>query len=100
MRRWAATLTCVAVLSAAAGCSGTRRGIDGDLTDGWRPMPAATQFRPAAGVCHDELARSGALEDYAPVPCTQTHVAARTAGGATPGGCGATWLRSRRSTPM
>ena len=75
MRRWAATLTCVFVVLTAAACSNGPAGIDGDLTDDWRPLPAAAQFRPAAGVCHDELAQQGSLDDYAPIACTAAHVA-------------------------
>jgi hypothetical protein len=81
MRRWAATLTCAFVVFAASACSRTPSGVDGDLTDDWRPMPAATQFRPAAGTCHDDLSDEGALEDYAPIPCTTSHVAETAAVG-------------------
>jgi hypothetical protein len=88
MRRWAATLTCVFVLFAAAACTGARAGIDNDLTDDWRPMPAATQFRPAAGVCHDDITPQGPLDDYAPIPCTATHVAETAAVGDLTGAAG------------
>jgi hypothetical protein len=74
MRRWAATLTGALVL-AVAGCAARPEGVDGDLTDGWRPLPAAQQFRPAAGTCHAELAESGAADRYAPIPCTGPHLA-------------------------
>jgi hypothetical protein len=88
MRRWAATLTCAFALFATAACTGAPTGVDRDLTDDWRPLPAATQFRPAAGVCHDSLATSGALADYAPIPCTETHVAETGAVGDLPGAAG------------
>jgi hypothetical protein len=81
MRRWAATLTCGFVLFMASACSGAPKGIDRDLTDDWRPLPAATQFRPAAGVCHDDLTSEGSLADYAPISCTVTHVAETAAVG-------------------
>lgn len=75
MRRWAAILACASVLVVTAACSRLPAGVDHDLTDDWRPLPAATQFRPAAGVCHDDVTRSGGLRDYAPIPCAETHVA-------------------------
>lgn len=75
MRRWAIALTCAFVLVTASACSGAVSGVDHDLTDDWRPFPAATQFRPAAGACHDELDDRGSLDDYAPIACTTTHVA-------------------------
>jgi len=75
MRRWAATLTCACVLFTASACAGAPKGVDGDLTDDWSAPPAAAQFRPAAGVCHDDLTAQGSLDDYAPIPCTTTHVA-------------------------
>ncbi len=74
MRRWAALL-CAALLPAAAGCAGPPAGVDGDLTDGWRPMPAAQQFRPAAGTCHPDLTDTGTMARYEPVPCTGEHLA-------------------------
>jgi hypothetical protein len=87
MRRWAAALTCAFALSATA-CSGPASGVDHDLVDDWRPMPAATQFRPAAGTCHDDFTSPGALADYAPIPCTETHVAETAAVGDLSGAAG------------
>jgi putative regulator of septum formation len=89
MRRWATTLTCAFVVFMAAACSGATPGIDHDLTDDWRPLPAATPFRPAAGVCHDDIAEEqGALGDYAPIPCIATHVAETAAVGDLTGAAG------------
>jgi hypothetical protein len=88
MRRWAATLTCAFALLTASACTGAPKGIDGDLTDDWRALPAATQFRPAAGVCHDHLADQGSLDDYAPLPCTRAHVAETAAVVQLPGAAG------------
>jgi hypothetical protein len=85
MRRWAATLPCAFVLFAASACSGAPSGVDRDLTDDWHSLPAATQFRPAAGTCHDDLSDEGALDDYAPIPCTTAHVAETAAVGDLPG---------------
>jgi Septum formation len=73
MRRWAAVLACALAL-AVSGCGGMPEGVDGDLTNGWKPMPAAAQFRPAAGACHTELTQTGAADDYQPVSCTAAHV--------------------------
>ncbi|MEU4240466.1 septum formation family protein [Actinoplanes sp. NPDC026619] len=78
MRRWAlAVLACTLLAGCAgllAGCSGLPAGVDGDLTNGWQPMAAATQFRPAAGTCHAELTQTGTADDYSPVPCTDPHL--------------------------
>ncbi|GAA0575453.1 hypothetical protein GCM10010172_70180 [Paractinoplanes ferrugineus] len=72
MRRWA--LSVCALVMAAAGCAARPDGVDGDLTDGWPPMPAATQFQPAADICHTELVQTGSAENYDPVPCTGAHL--------------------------
>jgi hypothetical protein len=74
MRRWAAALA-LALTAALAGCTVLPDGVDGDLTNAWRPPPAATQFRPAAGTCHADLRADGDVEDYTPIPCTGPHVA-------------------------
>jgi hypothetical protein len=71
MRRWAAAACALLVLS---GCASKPDGVDGDLTNGWKPMPAATQFRPAAGICHTELVQTGSADDYDPVPCDGAHM--------------------------
>ena len=72
MRRWVAA----AVLAAGlAGCGhDLPKGVDGDLTDGWRPMAAATRFRPQPGACHADLVQSATADDSAPVPCTAAHM--------------------------
>lgn len=75
MRRWAAALACALALG-AGGCGADRPdGVDGDLTNGWRPMLAATQFRPQAGACHAEIVETGTAENYEPVACTAAHLA-------------------------
>jgi hypothetical protein len=57
-----------------AGC-GTPAGVDGDLTDDWRPFAAATQFAPKSGECHVSVDSASFLTSYQPVDCGQTHVA-------------------------
>jgi hypothetical protein len=74
MRRWAATLAAALAL-AVSGCSDLPSGVDGDLTNGWSPPPAAKQFRPAANQCHPRLADESTIDDYAPVPCARPHLA-------------------------
>jgi hypothetical protein len=72
MRRWAAAVAGVLVL-ALTGCSDRPGGVDGDLTNGWAPPPAAQQFRPAAAQCHSDLVDEGTIDDYAPVACRGPH---------------------------
>lgn len=72
MRRWAVGALCVLALGA---CSDRSSGLDGDLTDDWRPMAAAALFRPQAGVCHADLVPSATADDYSPVPCAESHLA-------------------------
>src|SRR3954453_21022821 len=72
MRRWAVGALCVLALGA---CSDHSSGLDGDLTDDWRPMAAATPFRPQAGVCHADVVQSVTVDTYAPVPCAESHLA-------------------------
>lgn len=74
MRRWIAALTCVGAMLLTSGCTATPPGIDGDPTNGWGPIGKPTAFRPAAGTCHEELSRTGALADYQPVQCGDLHV--------------------------
>jgi hypothetical protein len=74
MRRWLAALACTFMLAALAGCAKLPPGVDGDLTDGWAPMPAAGQFRPADHVCHTEQLRKAPESSYSPVPCTGPHL--------------------------
>ena len=72
MRWWAVGALCVLALGA---CSDRSSGLDGDLTDDWRPMVAATPFRPQAGVCHADVVQSATVDTYAPVPCAESHLA-------------------------
>jgi hypothetical protein len=62
----------VAVLL-AAGCGGSGD-IDGDLTNDWGAMAAATGFQPAAETCHlSNFAVSGPRSTYEEVDCTVLH---------------------------
>ena len=73
MRRWAAALICAFLLT---GCAAQRPdGVDGNLTNGWPPLPVAKQFRPASNTCHDKLLETAPADTYSPVPCTQAHMA-------------------------
>ncbi|MFI5892874.1 septum formation family protein [Actinoplanes sp. NPDC051513] len=74
MRRWAAALALLAC-TALAGCGADLpRGVDGDLTNGWQPMAAATRFSPQPGACHSELVQNATADDYEPVPCAGAHL--------------------------
>src|SRR5689334_13550767 len=72
MRRWAVGALCVLALG---GCGDRSGGLDGDLTDDWRPMAAATPFRPQAGVCHADVVQSATVDNDSPVPCAESHLA-------------------------
>jgi hypothetical protein len=76
MRRWCAALALALVaLATLTACGGRPAGVDGNLTDDWHAPPAGQQFRPAADTCHGELTQTVAAADYAPVACTNNHVA-------------------------
>src|SRR5690349_4275887 len=78
MRRCAAgTLGFLALGVLALGGCGDRSsgGLDGDLTDDWKPMAAATPFRPRAGVCHADLVQGATADTEATVPCAEPHLA-------------------------
>lgn len=73
MRRSAA-VACALAIAGLSGCVSLPEGADGDLTDDWRPMPAATQFRPRPGDCHPDLVQTATAEQYSPIPCTGPHL--------------------------
>jgi hypothetical protein len=75
VRRWATLIILVVTMSAMSGCAALPAGVDGDLTDDWKPLPAATEFRAQAATCHAELVQVSTIENWSPVPCTETHVA-------------------------
>ncbi|WP_018255234.1 septum formation family protein [Salinispora mooreana] len=61
----------VAVVALLVGCAGP---TDGDLTDDWGALPAASPFTPEAGVCQVADATAQAtLAAYQPVECTVPH---------------------------
>jgi hypothetical protein len=62
-----------AVLILAAGCGGPG-GVDGNLTNGWGPMAAATGFEPVAGACHSANFNAvGARATYEEIDCKLRH---------------------------
>ena len=71
MRRWLAAAVAVVAALSAAGCAASS---ESDLTDDW-PVPAAAQpFRPATGICHEQLATTGSADTYQPVSCAELHL--------------------------
>lgn len=77
MRHPDTRLSMAAVLSAvlliAGGC-GMPGGVDGDLTNGWAAMAAATGFEPVAGTCHGaNYDPVGARATYDEIDCTLPH---------------------------
>ncbi|MCG5437930.1 septum formation family protein [Micromonospora foliorum] len=74
MRRAMTTLfAAVATAALLVGCAGSG-GLDGDLTDDWAAMPAASAFTPAAGVCHAaDFTDLVSLASYEPVDCAGPH---------------------------
>jgi hypothetical protein len=75
MRRWAAAVACAFALTGVAGCAAVPDGVDGDLTDGWAPLPTATRFQPQSGACHPDLVQNGTIDNWSPVPCAGPHLA-------------------------
>lgn len=70
MRRW--VLAAASLLLATAGCGAPD--VDGDLTDNWGPMAAATGFRPSAETCHlSNFAAAGPRATYEEVDCDVLH---------------------------
>jgi hypothetical protein len=70
MRRWLAALAVVTVLS---GCS-KPAGVDGDITDDWRPIAEASPFVPAAGAClPSQYSEIGHYSTYHRVDCAEPH---------------------------
>ncbi|GAA1891133.1 hypothetical protein GCM10009687_70020 [Asanoa iriomotensis] len=63
----------VATLALAA-CGGNPAGVDGDLSDDWRPMSEPKPFVPDAEVCHPNAVESGYLAAYSPVDCGAPHM--------------------------
>ncbi|MGX6603850.1 septum formation family protein [Micromonosporaceae bacterium Da 78-11] len=62
-----------AVLLLAGGC-GKPGGVDGDLTNGWGAMTAATGFEPSALVCHGANFNAvGARGTYEEIDCKLRH---------------------------
>lgn len=75
MRRWiAATASVAAVLLLGTGCTTSPPGTDGDITNGWSPIGEPVPFKPAAGTCHEDIGRTAAMADYAPVDCAGVHL--------------------------
>ncbi|MFU8854471.1 septum formation family protein [Micromonospora sp. SL1-18] len=101
MRRAMTTLVAALVAGAVlAGCAATDR-LDGDLTDGWGALPAASAFTPASEVCQvADFTPSVALDGYDPVGCDlphrveTVHVGAFTVDRPTPPALGSAELRT------
>ncbi|GGL13292.1 septum formation family protein [Mangrovihabitans endophyticus] len=74
---WAAMAGAVVILTVGgvmSGCGASRpAGTDGDLVDDWPPVPAASPFHPAEGVCHEDVAATESLAEYRPVDCVDLH---------------------------
>jgi len=72
MRRWGLVAASLMLL-AASGC-GSGGDVDGDLTNDWGAMAAATAFQPAAETCHlSNFAKSGPRATYEEVDCDVLH---------------------------
>ncbi|SDZ35941.1 Septum formation [Asanoa ishikariensis] len=75
MRRWwAVGLAGLVATLALTGCGGNPAGVDGDISDDWRPMSEPKPFVPDAEVCHASAVESGYLAAYAPVDCASPHM--------------------------
>jgi hypothetical protein len=57
----------------AGGCAGSGS-VDGDLTNGWAAMAAATGFEPTTGTCHSaNFTPVGARSTYEEIDCSLQH---------------------------
>jgi hypothetical protein len=75
MRRWwAVCLAGLVTAVALTGCGSNPAGVDGDISDDWRPMSEPKPFVPDAEVCHASAVESGYLAAYAPVDCASPHL--------------------------
>ncbi|MBM0275631.1 septum formation family protein [Micromonospora tarensis] len=74
MRRAMTTVFAAAMTAVLlAGCAAPE-GLDGDLTDDWATLSAASAFTPAAGVCHaGDFTDVVSLAGYEPVDCAGPH---------------------------
>ncbi|GIF25289.1 hypothetical protein BJ973_007541 [Actinoplanes tereljensis] len=62
-----------ALMMVVAGCAAPG-GVDGDLTNGWAVMAAATAFEPSAGTCHGATFNAiGARSTYDELDCQLRH---------------------------
>ena len=76
LRRWVVRVAVAALAGAVVAMAGCRApaGLDGDLTDDWRPAAAAVQFTPKVGDCHVIAEPSSYLTSYQPVDCSRQHL--------------------------
>jgi len=72
--KWAVGLAGLVATLALTGCGSNPAGVDGDISDDWRPMSEPKPFVPDNEVCHSSAVESGYLAAYAPVDCATTHV--------------------------
>ena len=70
MRRCLAAVVAVLAALPVAGCTAATS----DLTDDWPMIAGAQPFRPATGVCHEQLETIGSADTYQPVSCTELHI--------------------------
>jgi putative regulator of septum formation len=96
VRRWLAGMICAVALASAAGCDAPSSGVDGDLVNGWAPVPAPRDFRPPIGRCFDKLVPTAPLDGYTPYDCRQQHVAETFFVGTLTGAAAAKNARSSR----
>jgi putative regulator of septum formation len=80
-----AAMAAVGLVLAAAGCTASRSGGDGDLTGGWPMIGPATPYRPVAGECHETQTPTASMDDRV-VACAKLHVAETFHVGAAPDG--------------
>ena len=76
----------LAAVLLVAGCGSLPYGVDGNLSDDWKPPPSPSSFRPAAEGCFDKLEPAAPLASYAPFDCAERHVAEAFFVGDLPGG--------------
>jgi hypothetical protein len=86
MPHWRLALASLITLPLLTSCAELPAGADGDLTNGWAALPAATQYEPKVGACLTEVSAvvTSHQAQSAVVDCGKTHGGQIVAAGENP----------------